>query len=440
MSGVDDTPPPSYDASNLAEEISRNGEMILNEEQNRVLDEVIRGRDTLITGPAGVGKSLLCKYICAEFDKMGKTYRIVAPTGVAAINVSGQTIHRFLGIRPDIKCLSDYIKLCMKRSRVPWSTLDVIMVDEISMVHPHLFQLFDEICRFHKRKSIPFGGIQMIFVGDFYQLCPIRQKTDKAGDPEYVFETKLWKELNPHVAVLTQVMRQNDVDFVEALNDLRLGLFSPRVVKMVQQCALNKRQKGKHYVRLFALNSQKNYANETQLAKLTSEEKVYTSVDIGNELYLKDCRAEKKINLKIGCPVMLLWNLPEHGLCNGSVGIVEEYDSTGLPVVQFDDGPKIPITQQTWTVSEKNRHGIHILASRTQVPLAVAYSISIHKSQGLTISHLVVDCTGIFTTGQLYVALSRASTMEGLIIKNFDSQTIMVDQKVLGFFEILGLV
>lgn len=130
---------------------------------------------------------------------------------------------------------------------------------------------------------------------------------------------------------------------------------------------------------------------------------------------------------------MFLWNIAEYGLCNGSVGVVRSYDVTGLPIVEFN-GITIPVPQQTWTVQEKNRHGIHILASRTQVPLAVAFSISIHKSQGLTIDNLVVDCTGIFTTGQLYVALSRARTMEGLIIKNFDSETIMVDQKVLDFY------
>lgn len=425
--------PPSYEASNRLEELSRS-QTVLNDEQCRVLNEVLCGKSTLITGPAGVGKSLLCKHICAELDKRGKVYRIVAPTGVAAVNVGGQTIHRFLGIRPEIQTLADYMKFCMKRTRVPWASLDVIIIDEVSMVHPRLFRLFDSIARLHKRKVSPFGGIQMIFIGDFFQLCPVKEKTDKAGDPEYVFETPLWKELNPHVAVLKRVMRQNDVEFVEALNELRLGLFSEKVVKMVQRCAMNKRRPGKHYVRLCPLNAQKNYANETQLSKLTSEEKVYNATDIGNEIYLKDCRAEKKITLKTGCPVMLLWNMPQYALCNGSVGVVREYDSTGLPVVEFNDGPVIPVPQQTWTVQEKNRHGIHVLASRTQVPLAVAYALSQHKSQGLTIDHLVVDCTGIFTTGQLYVALSRARSMEGLIIKNFEPDSIMVDQKVLDYY------
>ena len=406
----------------------------LNGEQITTVENALNGRNVIITGSAGTGKSFLIKHLCSQFDKKGKTFRIIAPTGVAAVNIGGQTIHRFLGIRPEIKTLPDYMRLCMKRTKVPWNTLDAIIVDEVSMIHPQLFILFDQIARLHRRNNLPFGGIQMILIGDFYQLCPIKQKDDKAGDPEYIFETKLWEDLHLHVTVLKQVMRQTETDFVEALNDLRLGLFSPRVIAMLQKCALHKRIAGNHYVRLFALNSQKNYANETQLAKLTTEEKIYNAVDVGNEVYLKDCRAEKKITLKIGCPVMLLWNMPDYDLCNGSIGIVQNYDALGLPVVKFNNGVEIPVPAQVWTIHEKNKHGIHVLASRRQIPLAVAWSISIHKSQGLTLDHLIVDCSGIFTTGQLYVALSRAATMEGLIVKNFNPDSIMVDQKVLEFY------
>jgi ATP-dependent DNA helicase PIF1 len=407
----------------------------LTEEQQRILQQVINGQSLLITGPAGVGKSHLCKHICLELNNIDKIYRIIAPTGVAAVNIGGQTIHRFLGIRPDIRTLSDYVQRCKRKSQVPWDTLDVIMIDEVSMVHPDLFCLIDSIARLHKQKNLPFGGIQMIFVGDFFQLPPIKQKTESRDTLDYIFETELWKELNPHIAILKQVMRQYDLDFVEALNDLRIGEISPKLIHMVQKCTTNTMQEGKHYVKLYALNVRKEYANETELANLKTEQKIYHANDVGNETYLKDCRAKKKIVLKLGCPVMLLWNLPQYNLCNGSVGIVQNFDiNSGYPVVKFNDGPVISVTPQTWTLHENFRQGKRILASRKQIPLTLAYALSQHKSQSLTIDRLVVDCASVFTTGQAYVAISRSRNMEGLIIKNFDIKCIMVDKKVKEFY------
>jgi ATP-dependent DNA helicase PIF1 len=437
-------PPPSYDEAiqgNDATVVTKcDPSNILNREQQEIVKKISQGKNVIITGSAGTGKSFLVKYLCNEFDKQGKIYRIVAPTGVAAVNVGGQTIHRFLGIRPEIKTLNDYLKLCNKRTRVPWNVINIIMIDEISMIHPQLFLLFDSIAKLHKKNNLPFGGIQMIFIGDFYQLCPIKQKTDEIGDPEYIFETDLWKQMAPNVTLLKQVMRQNDQEFINALNDLRMGLFSEQVNNMIQRCVNNKKIPKKHYVRLFALNVQKNYANETKLEKLNTQSQTYNAIDLGDERYLKDCRAEKKITLKIGCPVMLLWNLPQYNLCNGSIGIIENFETTGIPIVKFNTGITIPVVRQEWTIKEKNRHGTHILASRTQVPLVVAWALSVHKSQGLTLDYLEVDCAGIFTTGQLYVALSRASSMEGLIVKNFESDSIMVDEKVVEFYGSLASV
>jgi ATP-dependent DNA helicase PIF1 len=431
---VFDEPPPPY---TLRDEnvLSENSETLLNTEQSRVVEQVLGGRNVFITGSAGTGKSFIIQHLCKEFDRLGKVYRIVAPTGVAALNVGGLTIHRFLGITPFVTSIADYNKFCKKRSKVPWATLDVIIIDEVSMIHPVLFDLFDGIARLHKRSSLPFGGIQVILLGDYFQLCPIRQKDDKAGDPEYIFETPLWEAMRLEHHVLHQVMRQSEMEFIQALNDLRTGNFTNRVAKIVEKCTRNVREPGKHYVRLFPRNIDKNFANETEMAKLKGEERVFPSTDIGDARYLEGLRAEKELVLKVGCPVMLLWNMPEEGLCNGSLGILEEYDIVGLPVVRFNNGVKISVKKQVWEIKEKNRYGVHILAARTQIPLTVAFSLTVHKSQGLTIDHLEADCKGIFTSGQLYVMLSRASSSEGLIIINFDADGIMVDEKVIEFYE-----
>lgn len=408
---------------------------VLNNEQQDIVSSVLDNKDVLITGSAGTGKSFLIKYLCKEFDKLQKAYVVLAPTGVAAVNIGGQTIHRFLGLRPEVKCLTDYIKTCMKKSRVPWNQLNVILIDEISMVHPNLFTMFDKICRLHKNKDIPFGGIQLIMLGDYFQLAPIPEKTDTKIDASYVFETEIWKKMNIKTHLLKKVMRQNEKDFIDALNDIRVGKFTSRVKELITKCANNEKIRDKHYVKLFSLNIQKNFANETELEKLETEKRIFKSLDTGDEKYLVGCLAEKVITLKIGCPVMLLWNIPEDDLCNGSVGILESFDAIGLPVVSFNNGVTTTILKQTWSITEKRKNNNYTLASRTQVPLAMAWALSVHKSQGLTLDYVECDVKGIFTTGQLYVMLSRASSSTGLIIRNFKKNAILVDEKVTKFYK-----
>lgn len=388
----------------------------------------------MITGSAGTGKSFLIRYICQELDAKDEIYRVLAPTGVAALNVSGQTIHRFLGIRPDIRTPADYLKI-WKRSKVPWRSLKVIIIDEVSMIHPNLFVLFDSICRLHKRNNAPFGGIQVILLGDYFQLSPIQEKDEASNAPKYIFETEVWKKLGIHVHVLKQVMRQNDQEFIAALNDLRVGFYSSRVKDLLQRCSKNTKEEGKHYVKLFSLNSQRNEANTIALTQLRTEARIYRAHDVGDEKYLQGCRAEKEVTVKIGCPVMMLWNLPEQGLCNGSIGMVEGYDEVGLPIVRFNSGVRATIKRQTWTVQEKGPTGLRVIASRTQVPLAVAWSITSHKAQGLTLCHLEVDLRGVFTSGQMYVMLSRAADSSGLIVRGFDRKAVMVDEVVKAFYE-----
>lgn len=410
----------------------------LNPEQAAVLAHVLQGENVNITGSAGTGKSFLIKHLCKELDKRtDSTYQVLAPTGVAALNVGGQTIHRFLGLRPDIRTPTDYLKV-HKRSRVPWSTLKVLIIDEVSMIHPDLFILFDSICRFHNRNKSsgrPFGGIQMILLGDYFQLSPIPDKDALPNAPKYIFQTDVWKQLDIKVHVLKHVMRQNEDEFVAALNDLRVGNYSEKVKTMIDSCSANQKQAGKHYIKLYSLNAQKNEANIFALKQLQTEARTYRAVDVGDEKYLQGCRAEKEVTLKVSCPVMLLWNLPEQGLCNGSIGVITRYDEVGLPVVKFNSGITTTIKRQTWSVQEKGTHAKRILASRTQVPLAVAWSITSHKAQGLTLCHVEVDLRGVFTAGQMYVMLSRAANSTGLIITGFNRRAIMVDDIVKRFYD-----
>jgi ATP-dependent DNA helicase PIF1 len=406
----------------------------LTDEQEQVLQSVIQSRrNVFITGSAGVGKSFLVKHICLELTKKGLYYALVAPTGVAAVNIGGITIHRFAGLRPVVQTFADYVRT---RSGKPsnWKSIDVLIIDEISMIHPDLFDLLNIIAKYHRKSNSPMGGIQVVLIGDLLQL-PYVPNSDDKNIRKYIFETDTWQSLNVDVFLMRKVMRQNDLLFISALNDLRFGQITDNVTKVLHQVTTNKRKKGKHYIKLFALNVLKDNENEVQLKKLDEPPVYYDSEDTGEASLLKGCLASKTLVLKKGCPVMLLRNMPNLSLCNGSVGIVESFEN-GLPVVKFNTGVTVSIDRHSWEITERFKNGFKILASRRQIPLVLAYALSQHKSQGLTIDHLEVDCTGIFTTGQLYTALSRASTMKGLRLKNFHESSLIVDESISKFYAI----
>lgn len=406
----------------------------LNQEQQRVLDAVRDNKNVFVTGSAGVGKSFVIKELCKDLDSRNKNFRLMAPTGVAAINIGGVTIHRFAKIQPQIKSLADYVKSKFRSGRAMWANIDVIIIDEVSMIHPDMFKLLDDIARLHRGNNKPFGGIQMVLFGDLFQLPYVPNKEDKGR--KYIFETKSWTDLDLDVVLLHRVMRQDDATFITALNDLRVGNFSETFNNMIATCSRNKKDPTKHYVKLRALNSQKNMENEARLAELNTESKTYEAKDIGDDKCLVGCRAEKKLTLKIGCPVMLLWNKPEFDLSNGSIGVVTGFQpQTDSPIVRFNSGPELVIERQEWKVLERHAYGFKTIAQRTQYPLAIAYSISIHKSQSLSLDHVEVDLKGTFTVGQMYVALSRARTLEGLVVRNYDKCHVMVDDNVVEFYQ-----
>jgi ATP-dependent DNA helicase PIF1 len=404
---------------------------MLNQEQTEALQSVVDGKNTFITGPAGTGKSHLINHIKKNLITLKKTFSCLAPTGVAAINVNGETIHRFLGMRPNVVSISDYVKFCKNKMQngQKWRRMNVMLIDEISMVHPDFFELVSDVAKYHRRNNHPFGGVQVVLIGDFYQLSPISKNSDR----EFVFESKLWGDLLLNVHSLSVVMRQESLDFIKALADLRVGRLSNVVEEMIIKCSNNKVKKSCVYARLFALNKHRHLANEIQLAKINSQSRSYKASESGDLKYLDGCRAESIVILKVGCPVMLLWNMPNFGLYNGSIGVVTKLDD--FPVVRWNSGIEAPIEQQTWEIIENFDGNSRVIASRTQFPLALAYALTVHKTQGLTLDHLEIDLSDVFAFGQMYVAMSRARDPDNLIIKNFDSKFVTVNPKVTEFYD-----
>lgn len=404
--------------------------MTLTTEQQNVITSVRDGKTVLITGSAGTGKSFLVSYICYEMDRRNQLFALTAPTGIAALNIGGTTIHNFLKITPFVTNLGQYQRSRKRGVGPDWANLKTIIVDEVSMLHPDLFILLSEICQFHKRNTLPFGGIQMIFIGDFLQLSPIHKKPVTC---KYAFQTDLWNEIGVVEIELTRSIRQQDSLFAAALNEFRIGKVARAAKEMIKICTNNTKIPGKKYTHLCALNKDCDIGNARELKKLGTEERTYHAVHVGNERLLKDCLAEITITLRVGATVMLLRNLPEHGLCNGSIGTVVQLEPFWVSV-QFNSGLIVVIERYTWEIRHTDSKSLVLAASRTQIPLRLAYFISIHKSQSLSIDHLVADCKDIFAQGQLYVMLSRAKTMEGLIIRNFRPSALITDKIALDFY------
>lgn len=408
-----------------------------NQLQQEAIDLALNNQNIFITGPAGVGKSFIVKQISEEFYDREIRFALLAFTGVASVNIGGVTIHSFFGLKPTTKTIEEYRKQSWK-PKIRWDLLQTLIFDEVSMIHNDLFCLVDQICRYHKKKQTPFGGLQVILVGDFYQLSPIPDtKNITSGQKLFIFENELFSELNLKTIKLSTIMRQKDNTFIDALNCIRIGDITPETTQLLEYLHQNEEIKDKKYIKLFSRNVDKNHANQMELDKLPGKSVKFKSSDSGDLKYLKNLKVENVLELKEGCTVVCLRNYLAEGIYNGSLGSITHFESNGSPVVKFNNGVTKTITCETWEYEKMDLEtGRKIkFAQRTQIPLALGYSSTIHSAQGMQYDYVYVDCKGIFCEGQFYIAVSRATNKEGLIIKNFKPKNIIVSQKVNEFYQ-----
>ncbi len=392
----------------------------LDPDQRRVVDAVRSGRNVFFTGPAGTGKSHTIKKIAGTDPSVGLT----ALTGVAALNIGGKTIHSFAGVGYAQESAEE---LVAKMSGIPRERIKrcrLLVVDEVSMKSAELLEKLDYVFR-HVRKILnkPFGGVQLVFVGDFYQICPV--STD--ADVKYCFESPLWAEMN-FVHILLKINhRQVDPVLVRGLALMRVGVLDEEFRKAITEPKV--REGPIKPTKLVGTNAEVDRINARELAALTGEKIVFESKDheyVRNTL--QHLRGDKKLTLAVGAQVIHLWN--NGSLVNGSRGVVTEF-SEGIPIVQFMGiSSPLPVPLHTFESREQGR----LLCSRTCIPLRLAFCITIHKSQSQTIDLIDVDCKGMFTASQAYVAVSRARTMEGLFVKNLDPGCVWVDPRVEAFY------
>nr|XP_003418406.3 LOW QUALITY PROTEIN: ATP-dependent DNA helicase PIF1 [Loxodonta africana] len=408
----------------------------LSEEQAAVLRVVLKGQSIFFTGSAGTGKSYLLKRILGSLPPMGTV--ATASTGVAACHIGGTTLHAFAGIGSGKAPLAQCVALAQRPGvRQGWLNCQRLVIDEISMVEADLFDKLEAVARAVRQQDEPFGGIQLIICGDFLQLPPV---TKGSQPPQFCFQAKSWRKCIPVILELTEVWRQADQAFISLLQAVRLGRCSDEVTRQLRATAAHKvGRDGIVATRLCTHQDEVALTNERWLQELPGEVHSFEAMDSDPEQARTldaQCPASRVLQLKLGAQVMLVKNLAvSRGLVNGARGVVVgfEAEGRGLPQVRFLCGITEVIRADRWTVQATGGQ----LLSRQQLPLQLAWAISIHKSQGMSLDCVEISLGRVFASGQAYVALSRARSLQGLRVLDFDPMVVCCDPRVLRFYATL---
>lgn len=407
-----------------------------------------------ITGNAGTGKSTLLEYFKKSTKKK---VAVLAPTGVAALNVEGQTIHSFFLIPPNItpdKVLDH--KLPAKRKKLI-GNLDMIIIDEASMLRADLLDCIDVSLRHYRQEtSIPFGGVQMVFIGDLYQLPPVvagaqeRELFRSHYNSPYFFSAKAVQDLSMTFLELDKIYRQTDMDFITLLNKVRNNSVTTQ-----DMILLNQRHAPNHtttdgedlIITLTTTNAAADKKNREELEKISTDEETFFG-ELEGEFSKRSLPTKMELELKVGAQIMLLSNDPVGRWVNGSIGKItkitfDDFEMEDILTVELNNGKSHKIAKHSWNIhkyffnEDTQKIDTEIAGSFRQFPLRLAWAVTIHKSQGKTFDKVIIDIgRGTFAHGQIYVALSRCTSLEGIILKKqIEKRHIIIDYKITRFFK-----
>ena len=440
----------------------------LSPEQQLAFDKYVAGDNIFITGPGGSGKTALIKRIYVDAIRKCKNIHVCALTGCAAVllNCKAKTLHSWAGIGLGNGTIESIVTKITKNkfARELWKSTDILVVDEVSMLSLKLFHLLNRIGQAMRKNSRPFGGIQLLFSGDFYQLPPVGDD-DEPETQQFCFESADWYNVFPrenHVK-LVKIFRQTDDVYSNILNQIREGKIKRSVNDLLMKYVGRPPDPALivEPTKLFPTRNKVENINRQKMGSLSGETKEYkikyikdlemTKAErlIRREFNDKDIQVEleflagnlicdKEMQLKVGSQVMSIVNIQSDAgieICNGSQGIITGFcELTSYPRVKFNNGIERVMVPNVW-VSDKIP-GIGI----SQVPLILAWALTIHKSQGATMDVAEIDVgNGIFACGQTYVALSRVKSLDGLYLTCFDARRIQVNARVREFYDSLHI-
>ena len=391
--------------------------------------------NVLLTGPAGSGKTFLLNKYIAHLKKKNIGVAVTASTGIAATHLGGRTIHSWAGIGIKDSLSPKEIYALTKRSYLKKQFLktSVLVIDEVSMLHAHRLDMIDSVCQAFKKNSLPFGGMQVVMSGDFFQLPPISSGQDEA---EFVYKAKVWSEMDLRVCYLDEQHRQNDKKISSILKSFRQDKVDAETIKLLASRLNQKPKNGVNPVRLYTHNVDVDSINNSELRKITSPEFAYRMTDEGEkklvESLKKNCLVPEDLVLKRGALVMFVKNKFDEDkivYVNGTTGTVVDFNENNYPIVRLSSGEEIVALPDSWTIDDEQK----ILAKITQVPLRLAWAITVHKSQGMTLEAAEIDLSRSFGYGMGYVALSRLTSLNGLYLLGINEMAYKLDPQVFSY-------
>ena len=391
--------------------------------QQEALAILESGQSVLLTGAAGTGKTYLVNEFIRRAKKRRKNIAVTATTGLAATHLNGTTIHSWAGIGVHDELPTLFFQKVGKQRQGLIAKADILIIDEISMLHDFRLDMIEEVTRKVRGIDVPFGGLQVILVGDFFQLPPVNRNEGRPGS--FILSSNTWQAGNFTVCYLEQQYRQSEDDeYAQILNGIRVGVLTRNQLSNLHNRINVTIDPFLAHTKLLTTNADVDRINDAELERLEGDTYEYEMETTGSKKYIeqltRSCLAPEVLVLKKGAHVMCIKNSPDRKYANGTLGVVIDFDDDEYPIIKLNNGKTITMLPDTWELIDGDKRR----ATLKQLPLRLAWAITVHKSQGMTLDGAHIDLRRAFVEGMGYVALSRVKSMKQLALEGLNGMAL----------------